>query len=159
MHKPPARKRIRLAPEAYAVPGSVWHATATVLGRRPVLRASAMAEAVIDALQFQCRKGQADLLLFCVMPDHVHAVVAIGTTDLIAIMRDVKSWTTRLWTQRTGEKHLWQTSFHDHGVRQSENMDELITYVVENPQHAGLVVDWQDYPWIGGSLLEPAPGT
>jgi hypothetical protein len=33
-------------------------------------------------------------------------------------------------------------------------MDELIKYVVENPLNAGLVSDWQAYPWIGGSLLD-----
>jgi putative transposase len=154
---PPERKRIRLARETYALPGSVWHATSTTLNRRPVFADPAMADLLVDALQFQCRKARADLLLYCVMPDHVHAVVTINDGDLIAIMRDVKSWTTHLWTQRTGEPHLWQQSFYDHGVRRSEHMDELITYVVENPQRAGFVADWHDYPWLGGTLLEPAP--
>jgi REP element-mobilizing transposase RayT len=153
----PGRKRIRLAPETYAAPGSVWHATATTLHRRPVFADPAMAEILVDALQFQCRKTCADLSLYCVMPDHFHAVITINDGDLIAIMRDVKSWTTHLWTKRTGEQHLWQQSFYDHGVRRTEKMDELIRYVVENPQEAGLVTDWQDYPWLGGLLLEPTP--
>lgn len=80
------------------------------------------------------------------MPDHLHAVVAIDHSDLIAIMRDVKSWTIHNWTRRTGQKRLWQESFHDHGVRRSEKMDELVKYVTENPQRAGLVSDWTEYP-------------
>jgi REP element-mobilizing transposase RayT len=112
-----------------------------------------MAEAVVDALQFQFAKASANLLVYCVMPDHMHAVIAIEETDLIAIMRDVKSWTTRIWTKRTGERRLWQESFHDHGVRRSENTEELVKYVTENPQRAGLVAHWQEYPWLGGTLL------
>jgi hypothetical protein len=38
--------------------------------------------------------------------------------------------------------------------KRTENMDELVKYVVENPYRAGLVSDWQNYPWIGGSLLD-----
>ena len=100
------------------------------------------------------QKSQATLLLYCVMPDHLHAVVAIDNTDLIAIMRDVKSWTTHIWKQQTGQRRLWQESFHDHGVRRTENMSELVKYVTENPQRAGLISNWQDYPWVGAILLE-----
>ena len=113
-----------------------------------------MAAIVVESISFQCAKGNADLLLYCVMPDHVHLVVSIGKQDLITILQRFKSYTGHIWTKRTGRKPLWQGSFHDHGVRRTENMDELIKYVVENPLHAGLVSDWQDYPWIGGSLLE-----
>jgi putative transposase len=116
-----------------------------------------MAAAVVDALKFQCSKAAADLLLYCIMPDHVHALIAIHDGDLVSIMRNVNSWTTRIWTQRSGDKHLWQGSFHDHGVRRTENTDELVKYVLENPQVAGLVEDWRDYRWIGGSLIDVSP--
>jgi REP element-mobilizing transposase RayT len=149
-------KRLRLDLASYAVPGTVWHVSSPTLNRRPIFQVPEMADAVVDALQFQCAKAKADLFVYCVMPDHIHAVVAIGDIDLISIMRDVKSWTTRIWTKRTGERRLWQESFHDHGVRRSENMDDLVRYVTENPQRAGLVADWQEYPWVGGSLLEIA---
>jgi putative transposase len=148
------RKRIRLDLDRYADHGSTWHVATNTRDQLPVLTTQGMAEIVVDALRFQCAKANADLLLYCVMPDHLHLVVTIADTDLVAIMRDVKSWTTRQWTRQTGQTHLWQESFYDHGVRRTERMDTLVAYVVGNPVKAGLVTEWQAYPWLGGILLE-----
>ena len=153
------RTKIRLDPERYGDPGSVWHVSTTTLHRKPVLTDPEMAAVVVDAFRFQCAKAKADLLLYCIMPDHVQIVVTITDIDLISILRDVKSWTTHVWTKRTGQKHLWQESFHDHGVRRSERMDDLVAYVVANPVDAGLVADWRAYPWLGGTLLDDASPT
>jgi REP element-mobilizing transposase RayT len=105
-------------------------------------------------LRFQCAKSQSNLLLYCVMPDHLHAVIAIGESDLMSIVRDLKTWTTSQWQKQTGQERLWQLSFHDQGIRRVEHIDELTRYVTENPSDAGLVSEWWDYPWSGGSLLE-----
>jgi REP element-mobilizing transposase RayT len=89
------------------------------------------------------------------MPEHLHLVISIGDgADLIAIIHDFKSYTTNRWRKLTGNDKLWQVSFYNHGVRHSERMDTLIAYVIENPVDEGLVVDWRDYPWLGGSLIE-----
>ena len=153
------RNRLRLDLEHYQVPGTVWHVTVPTRDRRPILTDHEIAAAVIDAFQFQCERAAADLLLYSVMPDHVHALIALHDGDLISIMRNVNSWTTRVWSRRSGEKHLWQGSFHDHGVRRTENIDKLVKYIVENPQVAGLVTDWRIYPWTGGSLIDLCPDT
>jgi len=149
------RKRIRLDLATYAIPGLVWHVTVATRNRQPVLDDPWIAETVIESIRFQCIKGKADLLIFCVMPEHVHLVISIGERgDLISILHDFKSYTTNQWRKRTNHDKLWQESFYDHGVRRSERMDDLIAYVVANPFDAGLIADWQDYPWIGGSLFE-----
>ncbi len=150
----PPRKQIRLDPESYAVPGTVWHISISTSARLSAFRDPETIDAAVESLRFQCRKAKAGLLVYCVMPDQVHAVISIAELDLIAIVRDFKSYTTRLWKQRTGQVHLWQGSFHDHGVRRSERMDDLVRYVLENPVKAGLVTDWKDYEWSGGELVE-----
>jgi hypothetical protein len=33
-------------------------------------------------------------------------------------------------------------------------MDEVISYVISNPVEAGLVDEWQEWPWTGGQLVE-----
>ena len=154
-----AKRRFRLDLERYGDPGSVWHVSAATRDRRPVFADPVMADIAVDAIRFQCAKASTDLLLYCVMPDHVHLVVTIGDMDLISIVRDFKSWTTHRWKQRTGNRYLWQESFHDHGVRRTEKMDELVSYIVSNPVDGGLVADWQDYHWLGGMLLEDDPPT
>ena len=149
------RKRIRLDLASYTVPGTVWHVTIGTLGRRPVLCESSVAEAVIESIGFQCAKAKSDLLMYCVMPEHLHLVIGIGDeSDLISILHDFKSYTTTFWRKRTGQDKFWQESFYDHGVRHSERMEDLIEYVVKNPVEEGLVTDWREYPWLSGSLLE-----
>ncbi|HYP61967.1 MAG TPA: transposase [Thermomicrobiales bacterium] len=149
------RKRIRLDLATYAVPGLVWQVTVGTRERQPVLGDPWIAETVIESIIFQCAKAKAELLIFCVMPEHVHLVIVVGEEgDLISILHDFKSFTTNRWRKRTGQNKLWQESFHDHGVRRSERMDELVAYVLQNPVDAGLATDWQDYPWIGGSLID-----
>jgi REP element-mobilizing transposase RayT len=154
MNTRPQRKRIRLDLATYGASGTVWHVSTSTANRIPAFLDPDMAAIVIESLEFQCAKAKADLLLYCVMPDHVHLVVTIGERDLISILHDFKSYTGHVWKRRTGKTPLWQESFHDHGVRRSEKMDELVKYVVENPQRAGLVNDWTRYPWIGGTLID-----
>jgi putative transposase len=148
-----SRKRLRLDLATYTVSGTVWHVTVPTFHRQPLFRDPILAQTVIDSVQFQCLRTGTDLLVYCLMPDHLHMVVTIGEDDLITVLHGFKSYTTTLWRRQSGQQRLWQESFHDHGVRQSERMDELVKYVLENPQRAGLVDDWHDYPWLGGRLL------
>jgi putative transposase len=124
----------RLDLESYAVPGTTWHVSTPTLNRRPIFRDQEIARQVVDSLRFQCSRCDAALLVYCLMPDHLHAVITIGAVYLITILQGMKSYTTTLWRRRSGEQRLWQGSFHDHGVRRAERMDELVKYVIENPQ-------------------------
>lgn len=152
--RPNSRKRIRLPAEAYAVPGSVWHITIAAFRRQNVLVSPGTPEVIIESIGFHCRRGNADLLVYCLMPDHFHLVVTINDVDLLTILHDFKSFTTNRFRKRTKSDVLWQESFYDHGVRKSERMDKLASYVVSNPIDDGLVDDWREWPWIGGSLID-----
>jgi putative transposase len=123
-------------------------------GRRPVLANYVVAELVVDTLEDRCRKAGANLLLYCVMPDHVHVLVVIEHDDLISIVRAVKSILGRWWKSQGNQQDLWQRSFYDRGIRTERDSDEVIGYILKNPVDEGLVADWSDYSLIGGSLLE-----
>ena len=148
------RARIRLSVEDYADPGSVWHVTLTTNYRQPHLSNAATCANVIDSLSFSCQRGKADLLLYCLMPDHAHVLITVGGDDLIAIMRNVKSWTTRMWAAGDPKARLWQPSFHDRGVRlKSNEVDDVVQYITLNPVRKGFVEEWVDWQWTGGSLV------
>lgn len=87
------------------------------------------------------------------MPDHVHLIIEIAVGDVITIMRDIKTRTTRLWWEHGGEGALWQKSFHDRGLRGAKAFDEAVAYVIANPVRAGLVEQWEDYPYIAGAVV------
>lgn len=153
MSEPPYRKRIRLDRERYSDPGTVWFATADTRDRRPISADPGMARLAVDVLIERCANQGGTLLLYCVMPDHLHALIQIEDGDLIAIMGAVKSLLANRWNSLGNDGKLWQRSFHDSGIRSPENLDEQITYILENPVKAGLVSDWSDFPWLGGRLL------
>jgi putative transposase len=141
--------------ELYATVGSVWQVTFDTAGRRPVLANYVVAELVVATLEDRCAKVGASLLLYCVMPDHVHAVIQIEHENLISIVRAVKS-ILGIWWKKQSPEHsdLWQRSFFDRGIRSERDMANAIAYVFRNPVDEGLVTDWSEYKWIGGMLVE-----
>ncbi len=41
---------------------------------------------------------------------------------------------------------MWQKGFHDHAIREEEDLRAVARYVVANPVRAGLVQSVRDYP-------------
>lgn len=91
-----------------------------------------------------------------VMPDHVHLILTPlsdekrrGIVSLIKIMRAIKGASARAINQKLGQHGaVWQDESFDHVLRASENLDAKIEYVLQNPVRAGLVQEWQGYPWL-----------
>ena len=111
---------------------------------------------------------------YCIMTNHVHAVFAplsIQTSDvaqtfslrpnnndaqtksfcyhtLSSIMQSLKGYTARKANQHLGRRGaFWQHESYDHCVRNSNEWKRIITYVLNNPIKAGLVDEWEKWPW------------
>jgi putative transposase len=92
----PARKPIRLSDAAYAVPGSAWLVTIGTADRVPAFTTPELAHAVMALLEDRCAAMGSTLETYCLMPDHLHLSLHITEGNLIDIIRDAKSRTTRL---------------------------------------------------------------
>ena len=150
------RKRIRLPHDAYQTHGSVWHVTIGSHDRSTSLIANNDgAIAICTAFEDRASARQTELLLFCLMPDHAHLLVQVDQTPLIEAIADLKSGTTRVWWSFGGSGKLWQRSFHDHGIRGPDDLEATVAYLFANPVNAGLVSTWEEYPFIGGTLVSP----
>ena len=94
------------------------------------------------------------------MPNHAHAVFeplceSGGTLEchsdilpLIKIMQSFKRHTARkanLFLGRQGA--FWQDESYDHAIRDEGEFERVVRYVLENPVNAGLVSDWEAWPW------------
>jgi REP element-mobilizing transposase RayT len=130
---PRRRKRIRLPLERYADEGSICHITLVNAHRQPVLDNGPLALELVQSLRIACSNGGANLLLFCVMGNHLHAVDQVLDADLISIIRNYKSFSTRIWWTHGGTGALWQRSAYDRGVRGEAYLDQVLRYVFENP--------------------------
>ena len=89
-----------------------------------------------------------DLIAFCIMPNHVHLVIApyekSEETDysLSEIMHNIKRNSAKGANKvldRTGP--FWQHESYDHYVRDQTELERIIHYVLNNPVKAGLVDD------------------
>jgi putative transposase len=150
----PQRKPIRLPLERYSDPGSIWHVSIVTAQRLPVFERSALAADVISSLKTTCINGKARLLVYCLMPDHLHAVIQVEEADLISILRNFKSFTTRTWWSHGGSGALWQRSAYDRGHREHGSMDSLLAYVFDNPESdpsPGVLID---RGLLGGELID-----
>jgi putative transposase len=90
-----------------------------------------------------------ELLSYCLMPNHVHMVVLLpdGAPPLVRTLQRLKGYTALQANKllgRTGA--FWQAESYDHVVRAGE-LERIISYIVDNPVKAGLVDDWQQWPF------------
>jgi putative transposase len=98
---------------------------------------------------------------YCVMPNHVHVVLTPRFGDdgqyhaLAKITQAIKGSSAteanRL-LNRSGQ--FWQHESYDHVVRDGEELDRVVRYVLGNPVKASLVDDWRAWPW-GYTRLTP----
>ena len=90
-----------------------------------------------------------NLLCYCLMPNHVHAVVRLleEAPPLVKTLQRLKSYTASKANKllaRSGA--FWQAESYDHIVRKGE-LERIVAYVLENPVKAGLVKDWEQWPY------------
>lgn len=112
-----------------------------------------IAAVVVEALYYRDERVY-DLLAFCVMPNHVHLVCTPlqregGTYHALhRILQSLKRHTARQANKilkRQGA--FWQAESYDHVVRDMDELVRIVQYVVNNPVKAGLVADWEVWPW------------
>ncbi|WP_407896140.1 REP-associated tyrosine transposase [Ferrigenium sp. UT5] len=93
--------------------------------------------------------GDAKMLAWVLMPDHVHWLLQLGERDTLSkVVGRMKSACGRhvnIALSRTGA--VWAKAFHDHGLRNDEDVQAVARYVVANPLRAGLVSDLGNYPF------------
>lgn len=108
-----------------------------------------IAEIVAAALQFHAGlrfENQA----WCVMPNHVHAVLCpLGDWTLSQILQGWKGYTARkanLLLGRTGSP-FWQVESFDHCNRDEEDRRRCCQYTIMNPVRAGLCARPEEWRW------------
>jgi REP element-mobilizing transposase RayT len=117
------------------------------------LRQPEIAEIMAEALHFRESKVY-DLDVFCIMPNHVHAVINPLEKEegewhaLQTIMHSLKRRTAREANNVLGrEGTFWQHESYDHVIRNRSEWEKIVTYILNNPVKAGLVESWEDWPW------------
>ena len=113
----------------------------------PHLVSPQAATIVQETLHWLDRNHRIELMAVVVMPDHVHFVATLLQGTLAQLMHSLKSNSAqRINRELHGQRHIWQPGYHDHALRAEEDLSTVVGYCLRNPQRAGLVEDFRDYP-------------
>ena len=121
-----------------------------VSDRRKVFSASDCASVARDQLLGFRNAGWYWLHAYAVMPDHIHVLLKlIGTNrplgKVVAVLKSAILFRVRA----LGTDFVWQDGFHDYVLRDNEDGDEIVAYILANPSRAGLVGQDEQYPYCG----------
>jgi REP element-mobilizing transposase RayT len=94
-----------------------------------------------------------ELFAYVVMDDHVHALVEPHRDhDLERLLHSWKSFSAH--SIRRAAAPLWQREYFDRIVRDEQEFDALVQYIVQNPYNRWPGVTAYPWVWCRGDLLE-----
>jgi putative transposase len=122
--------------------------------RKPVFTDADVVAAVLTTIRQWAAALDFAVFAYCFMPDHLHLIVS-ATSDASDLCKYMKRW-----KQGSGYDHrqrnnefLSQPSYFDHVLRDDEDTQRAVKYVLENPVRKGLVADFGDYPFCGSDVF------
>ena len=93
--------------------------------------------------------GEFQLHEFVVMPNHIHLLLSVDDDHAIGrAMQMVKGGFSHA-LRESGPKRtaVWQPSYYEHRVRDTDEYCRMRSYIHANPVRRGLVTTAKDYPY------------
>jgi REP-associated tyrosine transposase len=120
--------------------GRTYFITFVVWDRLPVFADDRSALSAQACLMGYRERSWYWLLAYCVMPDHIHALLRTRKPGLrlATIVTTLKNQICRS-LRESGSLVKWQPGFYDRVLRDLDDPGLVAKYVVENPVRAGLV--------------------
>ncbi len=132
-----------------SIANGIYLITTTTLDRQKLFNHFNAGCAVAKCIEDKKLLGDAKMLAWVLMPDHLHGILQLGDRDeLGTVVNRLKSASARHANgalRRTGG--VWMKAFHDHALRRDEDLASVARYVVANPVRAGLAEWIGDYPF------------
>ena len=147
-------KNIRLPAVKYR--GVHWYfVTFCCAARRRVFADSKWASRIVDELRLEAAAYCFDVYAYCVMPDHVYALVKglDPACDLLAFVKNLKQKTDREFREKF-HRDLWQKKFYDRILRKTDSVGRVAGYIWMNPVRRGICTDPREYPYSGSFAVD-----
>lgn len=132
-----------------SLPHQIYLVTTTTHGRSKFFVNFTAARVAASCFENKTLLGDATMLAWVLMPDHVHWLLQLGEHDKLSIIVNrLKSASSRQANQALGRAgRIWSPAYHDHALRAEEDLQATARYIVANPVRAGLVQHVGDYPF------------
>ncbi len=137
--------------------GHCYHTISATNNREPIFKDDTKAAILLGAIN-QIRTEKADVLAYCILPDHLHIVLVPREPWAIPqVMQSIKGFSSREINRAWGTNgRLWQPGYYDRMIRDDEQLRTVVNYVEFNPVEAKIVATPQEYRW---SSAFPGAGT
>ncbi|MBI2790283.1 MAG: transposase [Elusimicrobia bacterium] len=136
-------------------PGAVYHAMAHGVEGQDIFLDDADRVKFLDDLRRLVQESEASLLAYCLMGNHFHLAIQVGTVTLSSIMRRLLTGHAKAFNGRHYRRgHLFWGRHEEILCVDEKYLAALIRYIHLNPVRARLVTKAEDWPW---SSLEGKP--
>jgi putative transposase len=126
--------------------------------RLPIFRKKESADLLIQTLMHYRAADKYLLHAFVAMPDHMHLLLT--PAQGITLERAVQFIKGGYSHRAAGSREIWQRSFTQHRITDSNDFDFHRRYIHENPVRARIVTVAAEYPYssVNAALpCDPAP--
>ncbi len=109
----------------------------------------AIADMVMEAIQYREKRELWNVIEFVIMPSHLHIFLEPLEGSLFETLVAFKRWTGRRAAEliKLGSKRFWAREWFDHWSRSAEQDERIVRYIRLNPVKAGLVKDFRDWQY------------
>lgn len=128
--------------------GAVYHITSRGNNRQAIFSCDADRIKYLELLQKGLQRFDHQIHGYCLMGNHVHLLIQVGTTSIDQIIHNAHSCYAK-WFNHKKERvgHLFQGRYHAQVVSSQDYLLRLIRYIHLNPVKACMVSDPADYRW------------
>ncbi len=130
------------------VPGLPHHVTQRGNGKQKVFFSEADYLLYRDLLAAHCREARVACWAFCLMPNHIHAILVPDTEDGLraALAPTHRRYAGTINARRKKTGHFWQGRYGA-AVMDEDHLQAAFRYILRNPVDAGLVRAPEEWPW------------
>ena len=133
--------------------GDLHFVTFSCFRRQPFLKNTKMRALFEEALERTRLRYGFFVVVYVVMPEHVHLLVSEPETGLLADALKALKLSVSL---RSSERRFWSPRYYDFNVFTEKKRIEKLKYIHRNPVTRGLVEAPED--WVWSSFLHYATG-
>ncbi|MGH8049936.1 MAG: REP-associated tyrosine transposase [Arenimonas sp.] len=140
-----------------SIPNQIYLITVCCRNREKTFLDHIAAHALSSTLHSVLQKQNSTILAWVVMPDHMHLALQLAEDEALEKIMNRLNSCTAIAVNRAINRHspVWQGAYHDHALRDEDQLSSAIRYLISNPIRAGLVHKLGDYPYWNITIAEP----
>ena len=124
--------------------GAIYHIRIRAKPDSPFpLTNESIARSLLDSARRYHTDARWYCLLFLLMPDHLHALLAFPPEQDMS--GTIGAW-KRFQSRQQGAH--WQKNYFDHRIRDARQLEEKAAYIRRNPVVKNLCATESDWPWV-----------